>query len=131
MSELATRESLLAKQPRKTKEVTTPNRGTVRVRSLSELDLQNIQAANTNKNGSPNLEKSKDTRLRMIVAAVVDAEDRLLLTHHDIADMRSWDVADVNAVYEAIASLSGVTADTLEDSEKNSVPGPDAGSPSA
>lgn len=131
MSELATRESLLAAKPRKTKEVTTPNRGTVRVRSLSERDLQDIQAANTNKNGTVNLEKSKDSRLRMIVASTVDAQDRLILTNHDIADMRSWDVADVNAIYEAIAELSGVTAESLEDAEKNSETGQDAGQPSA
>ncbi len=131
MSELATRETLLAAKPRKTKEVATPNRGTVRIRSLSERDLQEIQAANTNKNGTPNLEKSKDTRLRMIVAAVVDANDKLILTNHDIVDLRGWDVSDVNAIYEAIAELSGVTAETLEDAEKNSETGPAAGQPSS
>ncbi len=127
----ATRELLLAKKPRKFKEVDTPNRGRVRVRSFTERELQDVQSANTNKNGSINIEKSKDSRLRAIVAALVDHEDNLLLTNHDIPALRGWDLSDVNCIYEAIAELSGDNNEKLEQAEKNSETGPAAGSQSS
>lgn len=131
MSEYASRESILAKKPRAFRDVETPGRGKLRIRSLTERDLQDVQAANTNKNGTLNLEKSKDSRLRAIVASLVDGEGNLLLTNHDIAALREWDVADVTAVWEGIAALSGTDKDSLEQAEKNSETGPDAGSPSS
>jgi hypothetical protein len=124
----ATREALLAKKPRKFGDVPTPNRGKVRIRALTELDVQNVQAANTNKNGGVNLEKSKDSRLRTIVASIVDAEGNLVLTNHDIPTMRSWEVEDVNALWEAIAKLSSFDNDGQEAAEKNSVETTDDGS---
>lgn len=124
----ATREALLAKKPRKCEDVLTPNRGKVRIQALSELDLQNVQAMNTNKNGSVNLEKSKDSRLRTIVASVVDPEGNQIFTNHDIPALRSWEVGDVNAIWEAIAKLSNFGNESSEELEKNSETGHDAGS---
>lgn len=119
MSDLATREMLLAAPKRRFTEVTIPEWGTFRLRSLTELERSRLEAALLDKSGKLSPAKMIDHKCRAIVAAVVDADGNQLLTNTDIASLQQQDSWKTNALMEEINRHWGVSQADIEVLEKN------------
>ena len=119
MSELATREMLLAAPKRRFTEVTIPDWGTFRLRSLTELERSRFEASIRDKTGKVSNNKLIDLKCRMIVLCVVDANGDPILGNGDIDQLRNQDSRNTNLLVEAIQRHCGISDTDLEDLEKN------------
>ena len=119
MSELATREMLLAAPKRRFTEVTIPDWGTFRLRSLTELERSRLEAAMLDKKGQLSPTKLIDHKCRMIVASVVDADGNQLLSNADIAALQQQDSSLTNALVDEIQKHCGISKADIEELEKN------------
>lgn len=121
-----TRDMLLARVPRRFKDVQVPGLGKVRIRSLTEAEVQKIEQPNYRIKGKTgtaavNLDKLADQTLRYIAAAVVDGNGDAILSNADVDDLRQKDKGMIDFLYREIESFCG-----LEDSsaveKKESLP---------
>jgi hypothetical protein len=119
-----TRDALFAAGKRRFKEFELDGVGKFRIRSLSEAERAAWEAPNLTKKGEINLEKVKDSRLRAIVAAVVDGNGNTILSHSDLGELRNWDSGLVSQLYTTIAEFCGLDKDGVASAEKNSEPTP-------
>jgi hypothetical protein len=101
-------------------EVDVEGFGRVRIRSLNEEERTAIEAPNFTKKGELNLEKSRDTKLRAIAAAVVNANGDPIMGNIHVQQLRKKDSRLISTVYNAIAKHCGLDSDTREATEKNS-----------
>lgn len=119
MTELATREMLLAAPKRRFTEVTIPDWGTFRLRSLNELERSRLEASMLDKKGQLSPNKLIDHKCRLIVACVVDAEGNQLLTNGDIAALQQQDSSLTNLLVDEIQKHCGMSDADIEALEKN------------
>lgn len=119
MSELATREHLLAAPKRRFAEVEIPGWGTVRIRSLSELERSRFEASIRDKRGQVSASKLIDLKCRLIVLCVVDTDGNPILSNNDIEQLRQQDSRLTNLLTEKIQEHCGITDNDIEEMEKN------------
>lgn len=100
----------------------------VKIRSLHAGDVADCDAPNFRTDGKVSIDKAKDTKLRYIVASVVNDNNEPYLTFAHCSAMRRKDSQFIGALYEEIAEFSGLSKDSVEDHEKNSEPTADADS---
>ena len=115
----ATRELLLRAPVRRFKELVVPDLGTVRIRSLTELERSQFEASIRDKNGQVSNSKLVDLKCRLIVLAVVDGEGNQILQNSDIAQLRQQDSKITNSLVDVIQDHIGITDNDLEELEKN------------
>ena len=128
MSELATKSELLAPAKRRYREVTLPVQGgTVRLRSMSQLDRERYQAAIYQGDAV-----RSDAERRLVAACLVDADGDLMLTSDDdVRALRELDAQDMGVLYEACLSHCGFRQRDIEAMVGNSVSVADVDSDSA
>lgn len=91
----------------------------LRWQSLSELEKSNFEAANQNKDGTPNATARRDVRLRMMIACAVDGDGRTELTAADLNWMRKLDGKIVSLASDEVMAHVGWTNDDVENLAKN------------
>lgn len=117
---LVTRDQILQPLKRRFTEVTVPEWGTFRIRSLTELERSKFEASIRDKKGQVSNAKLVDLKCRLIVLCVVDGEGNPLLAHSDIDVLRNQDAKATNALVDAIQAHCGITDNDMEELEKNS-----------
>jgi hypothetical protein len=75
-------------------------------------------------------ENFANMRARLVVLCVVDDEGRPLFQRSDVGDLATKSAAALDRLYTVASRLSGLSAKDMEDLEKNSEPGPSAGTTS-
>lgn len=103
----------------------------VRIRSLSELELEEYEAAPLLGEGNRfNRAKLKNASRRLIVLCLVDAAgNRLCGDSHVEKLATAWDAADVQYCYARCAKHCGINRHDIEDLKKNCERAPGGGSP--
>jgi len=119
MSDLATRDTLLAAPKRRFAEVEIAGWGKVRIRSLSELERSRIETSMLDKKGQIASNRLVDIKCRWIVAAVVDENGNTLLTNGDIPQLQQQDSSCTDALMDAIKEHCGLSDNDLKELEKN------------
>jgi len=115
----ATRELLTQRTPRRFTAVPIDGWGTVRIRSLTELERSRFEATIRDKTGQVSSVRMIDLKCRLIVLCVVDAEGNQILQDADITSLREQDSKLTNQLVEAIQSHCGYSDADLGDLEKN------------
>lgn len=110
-----TREQLLAPIVRVYKDVEIAGLGKVEIHTITEAERAKVESYNYRKNGSPDVEKMKDTRCRLCVVGT----SKPTLSMADVEALRNKDAAIVDALSQAIALHSGGTVG--EDAEKKTI----------
>jgi hypothetical protein len=111
-----TRENALRPIARRFEIVDVPDWGKFRIRSLTELERSQFEKSLIDKRGQVRL---LDVKPRMIVTACVDGNGNQLFQESDIAAIKEQDSGNTNALVEGIQKHWGMTADDVEDLEKN------------
>jgi hypothetical protein len=124
----ATRDTILARKPRRIKTVEIPGWGKFRIRSLTELERSRFEATIRDKSGQVSSNKMIDLKCRLIVLCVVDGNGDPLLNNSDIEELRQQDSMLTNALVEEIQAHCGYSDADLGDLEKNLEPTPAASS---
>lgn len=124
----ATRDTILQPLKRRFTDVTIPEWGKFRIRSLTELERSRFEASIRDKKGQVNNTKLIDLKCRLIVLCVVDDAGDPLLTNSDIDVLRNQDSQATNLLVDAIQGHCGITETDLGELEKNSEATPAASS---
>lgn len=119
MSELFDPSALLGQVVRRFATVQIEGLGSVRLRSLTELERSRIEASIRDKKGQVSSAKMLDLKCRLIVETVVDAQGNQVFKNSDIEKIRQQDSKVTNALSDAINAHVGITDEDLEDIEKN------------
>lgn len=120
---LASVEDLFHSPPkRRYKRITLPVSGhTVRIRSLTELELSRYQAAVISSSGQGVIkDRLVDANCRLLVLCLVDGEGNQMLTNKHLGQLLRWDGADTAYLYQETAKHVGVNSRDLDDLAKNS-----------
>jgi len=133
---LATTEQLLSPSKRRRYDtVELPVSGlTVRIQSLTELEVNNYQMAVVGQRQARyQRDRLRDATRRLIVLCVVDAVGNRLLSDKHVKRLAEWDAADTQVLYDACAKHVGLNTDDIdqliEEAGKNSATIPDDSSP--
>ncbi len=100
-------------------EIVPTDVGNVRIQSFTELQRSRIEASTKDKNGNSNANKALDLKCRLVVEAVVDADDRQVYTNSDIERLRQQDSRVINQLADAILKHCGFSDTDVEELEKN------------
>lgn len=114
-----TKEQILSAQDFKYEEVQIPEwGGTVRVRGLTayERDELEVQAMEAQKNP----DAAKNVRARLVVKCLVDADGNRLFKDSDADALGTKHGAILDKLFWVTQRLSALTAQDIEDLEKNS-----------
>lgn len=116
----ADREAFFAATKRRFREIDVPVVGRVKIRSLKEIDRQQLDRDVLKKDGSLREDRYAEARLRLIVASVVDADGNLVFTDEDLPKLRELDYAVTRAIEKACLEHQGADADEIKELAKNS-----------
>lgn len=125
VSELLTRAEILAAKDITTERVEVPEwGGAVMVRGLTgterdKYDESLVDMRAGRKHARPDL---ANTRTKLVVRCIVDADGNLLFSERDIAILGKKSAAALERVYDKAAELSGLNTENVdsdEDAEKN------------
>lgn len=94
---------------------------TVRIRSLSELELEEYQMSLIGNDGqSVRRTRLADATRRLIVLCLVDGAGNRICNENHVAKLAAWDGADVQYLGDACSKHCGLNRKELENLVKNS-----------
>lgn len=115
-----TREQLLRQDVRRYADVTLPNVGKCRIRSMTERESANLEAKAVDRKGNISIANAKKARARTVAFCVVDGTGERLFSDDDIDALQAIDAGIINTIYDECARHCGVDGiEATEKAEKN------------
>lgn len=134
---LLTKAQILAADAKKTKDVPVKEwGGTVRLQELSAADRDLWEAESFITEPGDDGEATarfnpKQARARLVVRCLVDESGKRMFTDDEVAVVGSLSASSVQKLFNAARTLNAVSADDIEELEKNSGAAPSGGSSSS
>lgn len=118
-SNFAGRDDFFAAAARRFKEVPLPGGKTARIQSITAGEWADIDARNVDmKKGGLSATGLRNSDLRLVVAAVVDADGQKVFSEADMPKLAALDAGVIVPLVKAIKEHSGLRQD-VEDTLKN------------
>ena len=102
--------------------------GSVRVRSLTGTERDAFESTLVRLIDGKRVPDLENLRAKLLAATIVDERDQQLFTVSDLSALGRKSAVALDRVFVAAQRLNGLQADAVEESVKNSVPGPSDGS---
>ncbi len=104
--------------------------GSVRVRTLSGAERDAFEATLMKTLNGKRVPDMDNLRAKLLAATVVDEEDKPIFGVHDLVALGRKSAVAIDRIFAVAQRLNAMAPESVEESIKNSMPGPSAGSTS-
>ena len=104
--------------------------GSVRVRTLSGAERDAFEATLMKILNGKRVPDMDNLRAKLLAATVVDEEDKPIFGVHDLVALGRKSAVAIDRIFAVAQRLNAMAPESVEESIKNSMPGPSAGSTS-
>lgn len=87
----------------------------MRIRSLTEYERNRLESKHWDKSGKVDPTKVLDVKCNWIIACVVDENDNLMFSEHDVEELRRVDSAVIDAAFTAVMEHVGVASEDVQE----------------
>jgi len=102
--------------------------GSVRVRTLSGAERDAFEATLMKTLNGKRVPDMDNLRAKLLAATVVDEEDKPIFGVHDLVALGRKSAVAIDRIFAVAQRLNAMAPESVEESIKNSMPGPSAGS---
>ena len=102
--------------------------GSVRVRTLSGAERDAFEATLMKTLNGKRVPDMDNLRAKLLAATVVDEEDKPIFGVHDLVALGRKSAVAIDRIFSVAQRLNAMAPESVEESIKNSMPGPSAGS---
>jgi enoyl-CoA hydratase/carnithine racemase len=102
--------------------------GSVRVRTLSGAERDAFEATLMKILNGKRVPDMDNLRAKLLAATVVDEEDKPIFGVHDLVALGRKSAVAIDRIFAVAQRLNAMAPESVEESIKNSMPGPSAGS---
>lgn len=114
------RDQFLSKTGRQYKTLNIPEFGEVRIQSMKTSERAKFELSLEDKAGKRIRSMVRTVRERLLIASVVDEDNKPMFTENDIEQISELPSGPVDIIVESIKKLSGFSDADLEELEGNS-----------
>ncbi len=104
--------------------------GSVRVRTLSGAERDAFEATLMKTLNGKRVPDMDNLRAKLLAATVVDEEDKPIFGVHDLVALGRKSAVAIDRIFAVAQRLNAMAPESVEESIKNSMPGPSASSTS-
>ena len=131
MTKILSKDEILESQDMRIQTVAVPEwGGSVRLRSLTGAERDAFEATLVKEVGGKRLPDMNNLRAKLLAATVVDEEDKPIFGVHDLVALGRKSAVAIDRIFAVAQRLNAMAPESVEESIKNSMPGPSAGSTS-
>lgn len=125
MTKILSKAEILGSHDMRIKTVAVPEwGGSVRLRSLTGTERDAFEATLVRVVNGERIPDLENLRAKLLAATIVDQDDRQIFCAEDIDALGRKSAVALDRVFAVAQLLNGMHADAVEESVKNSVPGP-------